>query len=159
MTIVFVGIFCIGRTIAAPPVIEQPARPSLAEVTSAHDALSTKRTWDIDGHTCMNPYEILLSSDRPHDKFARLHQERIWAVTELDQKQAERSKLLDKPHNKPEPVPAISDSEYRYRVNDIDSKVRTFEAKQNNREVSKSDRAEAHAQLLRPDSAEGARHP
>ena len=102
----------------------------------------------IDGHVLINPYEVLSAQGSRREKLQKLHQERVWAVTELDQQRAELNRLLGEPHHKPVPVPVISEAEYNARVSDLDSKIKTYEAQQNNNDLPESQKADAHAQLI-----------
>jgi hypothetical protein len=45
-------------------------------------------------------------------------------------------------------VPRISEEEYKIRVSDIDAKIRQYEARQNDKSLTETERAEARAQLL-----------
>jgi hypothetical protein len=102
----------------------------------------------IDGHVLANPYEVVTQPGPPRERFRKLRQERLWAVTELEQQRSELNRLLSESHQRPVPVPGVSEVDYNARVNDIDSKIRTFEAQQNNGDLTETVRSEARAQLL-----------
>jgi hypothetical protein len=102
----------------------------------------------IDDHPCINPFAVIQSQDPPREKFLQLHYERHSVIAILDQKQAELYRLLQEPHRKPVPVPTFTQADYNARVGDIDAKIHSYEAQQNNKDLTETQRAEAHAQLL-----------
>ena len=102
----------------------------------------------IDGHVLINPYEVLSAQGSRREKLQKLHQERVWAVTELDQQRAELNRLLGEPHHKPVPVPVISEAEYNARVSDLDSKIKTYEAQQNNNDLPESAEGRTHMPII-----------
>jgi hypothetical protein len=130
-----------------------------AQTTTRHAATTTPRPTNlqsintsireikaIDGHALLNTDDLLKQSGYPGDKFHLLRQERLWATTELDQQRSELSKIG--PHQRPIQVPAISEEQYSTRVSDIDSKVRLYEAQQNNKDMTETQKSEARAQLI-----------
>jgi hypothetical protein len=151
LVLYFVCFTLFGQHVAAAKLISEAAAAQVAE-PSQPGALATKtvsiETKAIDGHSLINPYDVLVGSGRPQEKFSTLHQERLWAVAKLDQERSEIVRLLSMPHRRPIPVPEVSDQDYRTRVADIEGKTRTYEAAQNNNDLTESQRAEAHAQLL-----------
>lgn len=102
----------------------------------------------IDGHPCIDPYEETRRSGPTADRLRTLHHERLWAVSKLEQQRSELNRLLSEPHQPPVPVPAISENDYNTRVNDIEDKIRHFEAQQSNSELPEGVKSEARAQLL-----------
>ncbi len=102
----------------------------------------------IDGHILINPYAVVDEPGPPRGRFQKLHQERLWAITELDQQRSELSSLVGESHHRPVPVPVVSEADYNARVSDIDSKIRTYEARQNDGSLTETEKSEAHAQLL-----------
>jgi hypothetical protein len=139
------GLFAVQADAAAQDD-ERKSPPTTTDTAQAPSPHHTPK--QIDGHDCIDPYDVVESHDQPRHKFTRLHQERIWAVAELDQKRSELNQLQDKSHQKPVPVPVITEADYNARVFDVDSKIRLYEAKQNNRDLTETERTEAHAQLV-----------
>ncbi len=125
------------RTSAAPPS------------GTARENLLLQETKGIDGHAIVIPDDILKEKAfSTKDKLRKLNQERLWAVSELDQQRHELDKLFAEPRRSPVPVPVVSDAEYDVRVRDIDAKIKEYEAKQNAPGLKEAERADARVQLL-----------
>jgi hypothetical protein len=135
---------------AAPKTIRESTQASPPGQLNRPPSEDTRvrETKAIDGHVLINPYQVLADQKQARQKFQELHQERLWAIAELDQQRTELNRLLGEPHHRPVPVPVITEANYNARVSDIDSKIRGYEAQQNNSDLTETQKAEAHAQLL-----------
>ena len=87
-----------------------------ARATASNGAASaTKSMQDpkfIGDRVLINPYEVATQSTPTHERFRTLHKERLWAVTVLGQLQSELDRLISEPHQRPLPVPEITEADY-----------------------------------------------
>jgi hypothetical protein len=119
-----------------------------ASTLSTGPTIRAQVTKAIDGHLIIEPDDVLKEGGPPGEKFRKLRTERLWAVWELEQMRSELTKLVNQPHNLPVPVPVISESDYNGRIAEIDRKIREYESRQNNGDLTETQRADAHAQLI-----------
>jgi hypothetical protein len=126
---------------------DNPVRPTTSN-GAAPAAKSMQDPKFIGDRVLINPYEIAAQSTPTHERFRSLHKERLWAVTQLGQLQSELDRLISEPHQRPVPVPEMTEVEYNAKVNDIESKLKNLETQQTNRELDESVRSAARGQLL-----------
>jgi hypothetical protein len=130
---------------------EEPGSSSRsAAMNSSGDAtLQTQQTKVIDGHLLLDLKALTASANTTSaEKFESLREERNWALSEIRRRQNELSALNANPHQKPVPVPVLSEQAYNAQIEMIDSKITGLEGQQNDLSVNEGQRAAAHAQLI-----------
>jgi hypothetical protein len=103
---------------------------------------------EINGHQLIAPEQMAPSSASNPDVFATLHRERLWAI---DQTQLLHEKLLRYAgisHEKPMQVPTISETEYNFKVSELDGKVKQNERIQSDSTAPEGQRNDATLELL-----------
>jgi len=133
----------------APPPASSQRMPESPSGNGARENVLIQETKAIDGHVKVSTDEIVKDrNSSTKDKFRKLHQERLWAVNELDQQRRELDDLHDRPVRDPIPVPVKTDAAYDAQIQRVDQEIKKYEAQQNNGDLKESERAEAKAQLL-----------
>lgn len=133
----------------APPTATDQRTSASPSSSAPRENVLIQETKAIDGHVKLVPDEIV--KDRAFsskDKLRKLHQERLWAVNELDQQRRVLDDLHDHARREPIPVPTKTDAAYDAQIRRFDEDIKKYEAIQNNGELKESEKAAAKAQLL-----------
>jgi len=115
---------------------------------AASSGSSAQQSKEINGHQLLAPEQLAARTGTGSELFATLHRERRWAI---DQTQFLHDKLLTlaaKPHEKPVPIPTISEVDYRARVSELDGKIRQDERTQSDSSLEERQRINAQLELV-----------